>query len=92
MSIKPIDVQNAVLLALLRTSGTPQRIMQDLRYAGYAVAGAQVSRALETLRRDGLAQILTEEHPAGGVSQPVYSLTAAGIVEARTLPGGAEHG
>ncbi|WP_129138810.1 hypothetical protein [Modicisalibacter coralii] len=90
MSMKPIDIQNATLLALLRTSGTPSRITLDLRHAGYAVAGYEVTRALETLRRDGLAQILTEEHPAGGVSQPVYSLTAAGIVEARTLPGGSQ--
>jgi len=90
--MKPIDVENVVLLALLRTSGTPSHITLDLRYAGHEVAGYEVTRALGTLRRGGLVQVLAEEQPARGISQPIYSLTAAGIAETRTLPGGAQHG
>ncbi|MDW5376817.1 hypothetical protein R6258_07770 [Halomonas sp. HP20-15] len=91
--MKPIDVQNACLLALqLRTSATSSRLARDLRDAGQSISGSEAAGALGALCRDGLARITFKKHPTVGISQPVYSLTAAGRIEAKQLPGDAHHG
>lgn len=87
MSMKPIDIQNAVLLALLRSSGTRRRIGQALRAGGVPVGYSDIARALLMLERDGLAFVWGEDHQPGDVSLPIYALTAAGRLEAKQLPG-----
>ena len=92
MSMKPIDIQNAVLLALARTTGTRRSIGHALRAGGVSCGYGDIDRALLTLERDGLAFVWGEDQPTGDVSQPIYALTAAGRIEAKQLPGGAHHG
>lgn len=86
--MKPIDVQNAVILVLQRAPGRPDQVVTNLRAASVMVTHAEVGRALERLRVDGLAEITGSDVRPGNVCLPIYSLTDAGRAEAAQLPEG----
>lgn len=85
--MKPIDIQNAALLAQLQTTGARRSIAPALRAGGVSLGYSDIDRALLTLERDGLVFLWGMDHPSGDVSLPIYALTAVGRVEAKQLPG-----
>ena len=87
MSMKPIDIQNAVLQMLLRGTGTRRSIGRLLRGVSMNIGYGDIDRALLMLERDGLAFVWGEDHQPGDVSLPIYALTAAGRIHAKQLPG-----
>lgn len=85
MSNKPIDIENAILVALRRAvhEGYPRAMTipalgKRLSTAkGEGPGWRQVANAVQRLERQGLIYIAAEEH-VGEVMQPAYQLTAAG--------------
>ncbi|NIC05240.1 phage portal protein [Billgrantia bachuensis] len=87
--MKPIDIENAILVALRRSTlcGDPQpltipALVKRLTTAkGEGPGWRQVANAVLRLERQGLIYIAAEEE-VGEVMQPAYQLTGGGVHEA----------
>ena len=87
--MKPIDVENAILVALRRAvqDGYPRAmtipaLVKRLSTAkGEGPGWRQVANAVQRLERQGLIYIAAEEE-VGEVMQPAYQLTGGGVHEA----------
>ncbi len=89
--MKPIDIENRVLVVLLRTGGGALRMKTihqrvttvDANEDQVALEWRTVAKATHRLMTAGLVAIVGDERDAQGDMHPLYGLTSAGEMAAQ---------